>query len=49
MIHGSEVKYRIGQVVKHTKYGLHGVIIGWDSTAKAPEDWIEQNYSQEDV
>jgi hypothetical protein len=27
------IKYRIGQVVKHKKYDLYGVIIGWDETA----------------
>lgn len=28
------VKYRIGQVVKHRKYGYYGVIVGWDEMAK---------------
>lgn len=36
------VKYRIGQVVKHRKWKYHGVIIGWDIKCKAPEDWIEK-------
>lgn len=25
-----EVKYRIGQVIRHKKWGYRGVIIGWD-------------------
>lgn len=36
------VKYRVGQVVKHKLWGYHGVIIGWDEVAKAPEDWLKQ-------
>ena len=30
----TSVKYRIGQVVKHRKYGYYGVIVGWDEVAK---------------
>ena len=29
-----EVKFRIGQVVKHLRHGYHGIIIGWDKTCK---------------
>jgi hemimethylated DNA binding protein len=28
------VKYRIGQVVKHKRWGYRGVIVGWDEFAK---------------
>ena len=28
------VKFRIGQVIKHKKFGYRGVIIGWDYIAK---------------
>ena len=28
------VEFRVGQVVKHKLWGYHGVIIGWDETAK---------------
>jgi len=28
------VKYHIGQVVRHTRFGYRGVIIGWDAVAK---------------
>lgn len=37
------VKYRIGQVVLHKRYNYRGVIVGWDSTGKAPEDWLEKS------
>lgn len=29
------IKYRVGQVVKHRKYGYRGIIVGWDRQAKA--------------
>jgi len=36
------VKFRVGQVVKHLRFGYKGVIIGWDETARAPEDWLKE-------
>ena len=42
------VKYRIGQVIKHKKYGYRGVIIGWDKTTKAPDFWIYANHLKPD-
>ena len=29
-----EVLYRVGQVVRHKKWGYRGVIVGWDATAR---------------
>jgi len=40
----SKIKFRIGQVVKHKRYGYRGVIVGWDPEAKAPESWITENH-----
>ena len=28
------VAYRVGQVIKHKKWGYRGVIVGWDEKAK---------------
>jgi len=28
------VKFRVGQVVRHKRFGYRGVIIGWDVVAK---------------
>lgn len=39
-----EVKYRIGQVVRHKNWGYRGVIIGWDEFARAPEKWMQYNH-----
>jgi len=36
-----EVTYRVGQVIKHKRWDYHGVIIGWDTTAKAPPEWLK--------
>ena len=29
-----QVKFRIGQIIKHKKFGYRGVIIGWDPVAR---------------
>jgi hypothetical protein len=34
MNHFKEVNFKIGQVIKHKSLNVHGVIIGWDLTAK---------------
>ncbi|ELU05313.1 hypothetical protein CAPTEDRAFT_212049 [Capitella teleta] len=36
------VKYRVGQVIKHKKWGYRGIIVGWDPYTKAPESWIKE-------
>lgn len=30
----SNVKFRIGQVIKHKRFGYRGVIVGWDRKTK---------------
>lgn len=39
---GRDLRLHIGQVVLHKIYGYRGVIIGWDSSCKAREEWIAQ-------
>lgn len=36
------VKYKIGQMFQHKRYGYIGVIIGWDPKCAAGEQWIVQ-------
>lgn len=48
-VHHNHIKYRVGQVVKHKRHDLHGVIIGWDEKASATNDWITTNYNEEEV
>jgi len=40
------VSYRVGQVIKHKRWAYHGVIIGWDLTAKAPPEWIKEMHGE---
>lgn len=37
------VKYSIGQVVAHCKFGYRGVIIGWHPTCQASAEWKARN------
>ncbi|XP_006813670.1 uncharacterized protein LOC102806273 [Saccoglossus kowalevskii] len=43
----AHVKYRVGQVIRHKKWGYRGVITGWDLTAKAPEEWLKQMHPKD--
>jgi len=36
------VEFRVGQVIKHKTWGYRGVIIGWDETARAPQQWLSE-------
>jgi len=36
------VRYRVGQVFQHKRYGYVGVIVGWDTKCAAGEPWIAQ-------
>jgi hemimethylated DNA binding protein len=40
-----DVRLRVGQVVKHKKWGYRGVIIGWDEKAQAPKQWLTQMHA----
>jgi hemimethylated DNA binding protein len=45
----ANIKYRVGQVVRH-KFGKYrGVIIGWDTVAKAPQAWLDKTYKPEEA
>ena len=34
------------QVVKHKKWGYHGVIMGWDNKARAPDEWLKEMHGE---
>jgi len=42
-----KVKYRVGQVIRHKKWGYRGVIVGWDAQAKAPESWLREMHPKD--
>jgi len=37
---GKELKFRVGQVVRHKRFGYRGVVIGWDPACYQTFDWI---------
>eukprot|EP00041_Stephanoeca_diplocostata_P009253 m.141300 g.141300 ORF g.141300 m.141300 type:complete len:232 (-) comp17669_c0_seq1:148-843(-) len=39
-----KLSYRVGQVFVHKKHGYKGLIIGWDSAARAPAAWFKDNH-----
>ena len=41
-IQHEKVKYKVGHVFHHIRYGYRGVIYSWDSTCKSDPQWISQ-------
>jgi len=41
-------KFEVGQLVKHRRYGYRGVVVAFDQTCRAPEDWYRSNRTQPD-
>ena len=41
-------KYEPGEVIEHKRYGYRGVIVEFDSTCQASEDWYQSNQTQPD-
>ena len=41
-------KFEPGEIIQHLKYGYRGVIVEFDSTYQAPEDWYQSNQTQPD-
>jgi len=39
---GSRVKYKIGQVLRHVRYGYKGVIVAWHDKCSQGESWIRR-------
>jgi F-box protein 21 len=35
------VKYKVGQIFRHVRYGYVGTVIGWDPSCQAGEFWIQ--------
>lgn len=36
------VKYKVGQLFQHKRYGYEGVVVGWDPKCEAGEMWMQQ-------
>lgn len=39
----NNVEFRVGKVFLHKSLGYHGVIVGWDDHAKAPDRWLDDH------
>ncbi|NXY28622.1 FBX21 protein, partial [Pomatorhinus ruficollis] len=39
------IKFRVGQVIIHRRFGYSGVIVGWDVKANTPEEQLQPRYS----
>ncbi|NXL75728.1 FBX21 protein, partial [Leptocoma aspasia] len=39
------IKFRVGQVIIHRRFGYSGVIVGWDAKANTPEEQLQPRYS----
>ena len=40
------IHFKVGQVVRHKRYGYRGVITGWDRKCMAPLNWQRKNRIQ---
>ncbi|CAN8204596.1 unnamed protein product [Coccothraustes coccothraustes] len=38
------IKFRVGQVITHRRFGYSGVIVGWDVKANTPEEQLQPRY-----
>jgi F-box protein 21 len=37
-----KVKYHVGDVFRHRRYGYEGIVVGWDTCCDAGDSWINQ-------
>lgn len=43
-----EPEFEPGDIIEHIRYSYRGVIVHFDTTCKAPEDWYQSNQTQPD-
>ena len=43
-----DVLFQVGQIVHHLRYDYRGVIVGYDRTCQAGEDWYETQTAGKD-
>ena len=41
-------KFEPGDIIEHIRYGYRGVVVHFDTTCQAPEDWYQSNQTQPD-
>merc|ERR1712224_600921 len=37
----ASIQYDLGQCILHKEHGSRGVVIGWDSECRQPEEWCQ--------
>lgn len=46
MTEDGSLKFAVGQVIHHCRYGYRGVIVATDRQCEADKDWYEHNQTQ---
>ena len=46
--HSPQYKFVIGEVIEHKKYQYRGLIVAFDKTCQAEDDWYQSNQTQPD-
>jgi len=41
-------RFRVGQIVRHRRYGYRGIVVAVDRTCRAPDSWYQSNRTQPD-
>ena len=41
-------QFDVGQIVKHRRYGYRGVVVAFEHSCRAPDDWYRSNRTQPD-
>lgn len=41
-------KFEAGDIIQHRKYAYRGVVVGWDASCQADEEWYQRNKTQPD-
>jgi len=44
----SKPKFTVGDVVRHQRYDYRGVVVGYDETCQASDEWYASNRTQSD-
>lgn len=43
-----KTRFQIGELVRHRRYGYRGVVVDYDLTCQADDDWYQSNQTQPD-
>jgi heat shock protein HspQ len=43
-----EIRFSVGELVRHARFGYRGVVAGWDRRCRADHGWYSSNRTQPD-